>query len=63
MELDIVGYKVCTLLDYYVVHINHPVSREGTNAIAKNNRPHFREFKNYAKAKNKKMEPVNGSAW
>jgi hypothetical protein len=63
MELNLVGYKFCTLLDYYVVHINHAISRGGTNAMAETNRPHYREFKKYVKAKNMKMEPVDGGAW
>jgi hypothetical protein len=58
MELDEVGYAFCTLLDYYVVHINHPVSRKNVTAMLRMNKPHFKEFEKYLKDKK-----VNGSAW
>jgi hypothetical protein len=60
MELNKVGYAFCTLLDYYVVHINHPISRKDLKgrSMRRMNKPHFKEFQKYLKDKK-----VNGSAW
>jgi hypothetical protein len=51
VELDKAGYKLCTLLDYYVVHINHAVSRNDSLTMTDMNRPHYLEFEKYLKAK------------
>ena len=45
-ELNHVGYRFCTLRDFWVIHINHAVVK-GAHDMGAKNRPYFRQFKNY----------------
>ena len=64
-ELDLRGYKFCTLLDFYVVHINHSTKKTHTKEIGERNRSHWQKFKRYLEAYKKNIEPIPNasSAW
>mmetsp|Transcript_25098 Transcript_25098/g.28139 ORF Transcript_25098/g.28139 Transcript_25098/m.28139 type:complete len:126 (+) Transcript_25098:183-560(+) len=57
-NLDMVGYKFCTLLDYWVIHLNHNNNRRNRKQHEDWNRPHWKIYKKYHsnQLKNRKAE-------